>query len=312
MRTFMDGNGNDSTGAVMAYLASNKQLRIADLYLIGELEDPTATFLTDWSSDLSWPVFGTFKAATINRGGITSQVGFQVDTLDVTWSAKLTAFGTSPSTANPYQKAQSGFYDNQKFRLWRTLMPEPGDANTFGACEWFGGRVASAVVQRGSIKFTINSFLDVVNQKVPPNVIELSNSLAGYVGATPVLADAETKVPTFTTIAPSSTDVIIGDTIQPTAHKIYGTDAFIRGFMVFAAGSTLAGFWSPVAHNLKRFVIGTGNFNEFDVFAPFPWAPTPGDVFYVSTAWPVDLASAQAVNAAYFGFPFVPVPESAI
>jgi hypothetical protein len=309
MRQFTAGNGTNSTGTVQSFLASTTKVLLADLYLIGEQEDPLATWLTNWQSDLNWPIFGKFGATSIKRGNITSQVGLQVDALDVEWSPPLAAFGTTVSTMNPYQLAQTGFYDNQRVRLWRTVMPTPGDANTYGATPWFGGRVADTTVSRGLVKFTINSFLDAINQKVPPNVIELSNTFAGFAGNTPVLADSETNVPTFTVVFPSSTNQIFGDCIQPTAHKIYSDQTFQYGFMVFLPGSTLAGYWSPIGFSTSRNVVGT-NYNVFTVYAQFPFAPTPGDQFYVSTQWPVNLQASMAGQ--YKGFPYVPDPLAAI
>lgn len=269
-----------------------------------------AVRLTNWSSPLSWPLWGTFARASIKRGKITSQIGLQVDTLDLRWSPPLTAFGTTLSTMNPYQLAQSGFYDNKRVRLWRCVMPTPGDANTYGATPWFGGRIGDTIVSRGEIKFTVNSFLDAINQKVPPNVIELSNTFAGFAGNTPVLADAETSIPTFTVVAPSSTNQILGDCIQPTAHKIYGDDKFQFGFMVFLPGSTLAGYWSPIAFNGNYDAGGGTHYCQFDAYAAFPFAPTPGDTFYVSTQWPVNLQASAAGQ--YKGFPYVPDPMTAI
>ena len=310
MRQFLDGSGNDVTNTVVAYLQAARQLRLADLYLIGEVEDPDAVWMTTWSAPLEWSIWGTFQPAVINRSRVTSKVGLEVDSLDVTWSPPLTAFGTSSATTNPYQKAQLGSYDNRRVRIWRTVMPTPGDANTLGACEWFGGWIANTEISRSSIKFTVQSFLNVINQKVPPNVIELSNTLASFVGATPVLQDGETVVPTFTVKAPSNTNLILGDTIQPTAHKIYATGRFRVGYMVFLAGSTLAGYWAAVANNSNYAAGGGIHYNEFQTFQSFPFAPTPGDTFYVSTQWPVDLGSSGPGQ--YFGFPYVPQPVTAV
>lgn len=306
MRTFTSGAGADTTATVLAYLATNRQLWITDLYLIGELEDPAALFLTTWESPLSWPIWGTFQPAALKRDKVTSQVGLTVSALSLTWSPPLKPFTTNVATASPYQLAQAGFYDNKRVRIWRAVMPTPGDANTYGACEWFGGWIADVQVMRGSIIFTVNSFLDVINQKVPPNVIELTNTLAGYAGATPVLVDSETAIARFTVVAPSSADVILGDTISPSAHKIYGTNKFIYGYMVFEAGTTLAGFWSAIAGNLNFNAGGGIHYNQFDVYSPFPWDPTPGDTFYVSTQFPINQA-----DGSYFGFPYVPAPEQA-
>lgn len=304
------GDGSDTTAAAFAFARSTDQLLLADLYLIGDLEDPMAVWLTNWPSPLVWSARGTFNPASIKRGRITSQVGLKVDSLDVTWSPPLTAFGTSVATANPYQLAYQGFFDNKNFKLWRTLMPTPGDANTFGATPWFGGRIQPLEIGRGQIKLTVNSSLDALDQQAPPNVIEMSNTLASYVGNTPVLADGETSIPTFTVVAPSTQTTILGDSIQPTAHKIYTNNKFRLGFMVFLKGSTLAGYWSPIGTNVTFNAGGGLHYNQFQVYGAFPWAPTPGDKFYVSTQWPVDLASATAGQ--YKGFPYVPYPTTAV
>jgi hypothetical protein len=313
MRKFTAGDGSDSTAAVIAFLqgSTGKKLRLADLYLIGEIEDPMAVWLTSWPSPLEYSLYGTFRPTTITRGKVASKIGLEVATMNVTWSPKLTAFGTTVATMNPYQLAQTGFYDNWRVRIWRCLMPTPGDANTWGSTPWFGGRIADADVGRGQIKFTINSFLDAINQPVPPNVIELSNAMASYVGASPAFAAGESSVAKFSVVAPSSTNQILADCTSPTGGTIYASNIFQNGYIMFLPGSTLAGYWSPVALNGRYRIGPTGPFhNGFTVFAPFPFAPSPGDTFYASTMWPPDLASSAAGQ--YKGFPYVPSPLSAI
>jgi hypothetical protein len=310
MRQFIAGDGSDSTAAVLSYLASHRQLYLADLVLIGEPEEPSAAWFTGWNSPLSWPPWGVFQPTVISRGKMTSQVGLQVDSMEFTWSPPLTAFGTTTATANPYQKAQTGFYDNKKFRLWRTVMPTPGDANTYGACEVFGGRIAKSTVERGKITFEINSFLDVINQSVPPNVIDLNNTLANFAGNTPVVSDSETQLPQFTVVAPTSTNQVFARCTSPTLNKVYGSNKFAYGYMVFSAGSTLEGYFAPIASSGKT-KIGVTNYNGFALYAAFPWAPTVGDTFYCSIQPPINLQDA-ATGFEYFGFPYVPQPEGAM
>jgi hypothetical protein len=186
-------------------------------------------------------------------------------------------------------------------------MPTPGDANTYGACEYFGGWVQQTEVSRGMIKFFCDSFLSVVNQKVPPNVIESTNTLASFVGATPVWQDNETQLPRFSVIAPTSADLIVADCVGPSGGKIYGDNKLQYGYLVFERGSTLAGFWSAISNN--GFYIGPGGVHhtQIGVFSPFPWPPTPGDHFYVSTQFPINQADGQ-----YYGFPYTPAPEMAL
>lgn len=318
MRQFIDGNGNDATAAALAYREANNQYRTADLVLIGELEDPYAVRLTNWPSPLLWGPWssatgstpGPFLNAVISRGKITSQIGLQVDTMEFTWSPPLTAYGSSLAGANQYQKAQSGFYDQKKFRMWRTLMPAAGDANTYGACEMFGGRIQDTEVSRGKITFHVNSFLDVVNQPVPPNVIEWTNTNANYIGNLPVVSDSETTLPQFTVVSPSSAINILAQCTSPTLNKIYADNKFQFGFIAFNRGSTLDGYWSPVAISTRLKVSGV-TYNQFILYAPFPWAPTPGDTFYASIKAPVN-ASESTPGFLYDGFRWVPQPEGAV
>lgn len=237
--------------------------------------------------------------------------GLEVASLEVNWSPQLTAFGQSISTANFYQKAWLGFYRNWRVRVWRTIMPTPGDADTYGAYELFGGRIAQSEVTRAKIIFTVNSFLDCVNEQVPPNTIEATNILAGYTGATPVLSDAETDLPQFTVVAPTSTTTTIAVCNSPSAGKIYGTNKLLGGYMVFKPGSSLAGAFASIAQNADFNAGGGTHFNKIIVYTPFPWAPTIGDTFYVSSAFPLDQAAAQAAGF-YRGFPYVPAPETAV
>ncbi len=310
MRTFLNGAGVDVTNTVFAYLKAHRTLIPADLVLIGELEDPLALWLTNYEAPLTWPLYGTFNpAGGFTRDKITSQVGLKVEALNFSWAPRVFPLGINIATANVYQKAQTGFYDNKKFRLWRTFMPTPGDANTFGACEMFGGRVSQIVVERARISFTINSFLDVTDQLLPPNVIESQNTRAGYSGAVPVLSDGETQVPEFTVVSPSSADNILARCTSPTLNKVYGTNKFQFGWIQFNPGSTLAGYYSQVAQS-GNFKSAGVHYNQFIPYQAFPWPPVPGDTFFASIKPPVNKADTTPLFG-FRGFKYVPQPEGA-
>jgi hypothetical protein len=277
---------------------------VANLFLLGDREDPRARFLTDWESPLSWPLYGTFQPGVTGRDTITSKVGLEVADFSFDWSPKEAPFTKDIATANPYQLARLHCYDAKPFTMFRTIGPTLGDANTFGACVLFGGRVKNSKVGRGKISFTIESLLTVINQLVPPNVVEVTNTIAGYKGATPVLADGETTIPRFTVAAPSTATNILGVCTAPTPNKIYGDNKFKLGYLVFTSG-TLAGMFSAMAgSNAFRPIIPGPFYNQFIVFAPFPWDPAPGDTFYVSTAYPTDGSQSPFLH--------VPAPETAV
>lgn len=304
MRQFLSGSGVDTTAAVKAFTLTHDDPFMANLYLLADLEDPKAQLITDWESPLSWPLYGIFKPGVTKRDTITSKVGLEVDDFSFDWSPEESPFTQDIATANPYQLARLHQYDGKPFTMFRTIGPTDGDANTFGACVLFGGRVKNSSVGRGKITFTIESLLNVINQLVPPNVIEVTNTIAGYKGATPVLADGETTIPRFAVAAPSTATNILGVCTAPTPNKIYGDNKFKLGYLVFTSG-TLAGMFSAMAtSNAFRPIIPGPYYNQFIVFAPFPWDPAPGDSFYVSTKYPTDGAQSPFLH--------VPAPEMAV
>lgn len=307
MRQCINGAGSDTTAAVQSYLMGTVNPLIRHLYLIGEPGDPNAIYLTDHEAPVIYSPWGTFKPAVVSKGNVTTKVGLEVQKTTVTWTPGNLQTGNTITTANPLQLARIHFYDNWPVRIWKCFMPTPGDANTLGACEWFGGRIGNCTVGRNQIEFNVSSFLDVVTQKLPPNVIESTSTLAGYTAATIPAGDA--SQPTFQIFAGTTTISIIADCLGPTANKIYSGNLFVAGYMVFlpGAGSTLAGVWSAIGGNGK-FTDGNGNDHSiFSIYSPLPWAPTPGvDTFYVSTAAPIN-----STDPDYYGFGFVPQPTAA-
>jgi hypothetical protein len=313
MRTCINGYGSDSTAATLAYLKANNLFRMCNLYLIGYPEDPNALWLTDYESPLAWPVWGDalFLNTAIKRGSLTTKVGLDVQALDITWTPKYQAYGTTTLTSNPWQLSLAGYYDNLPVRVWNCYMPAPGDAMTYGCSALFGGRIGQSKIERGSIVFSVTSFLDVVNQMVPTNVIEMYSQSAAYSGATPPAGFS--VIPQFNVVAGDSPNVVIGDCTNIGPHHQFKTNVLRGGYLVFnaGAGATLGPTnWSAIQENVG-ITIGIENYlNQFILYAPLPWPPTPfgggeGDTFYVSAPAPVDQSDDPE---AFDGFLYVPNP----
>lgn len=252
--------------------------------------------LTDWITPLKWTPWGTFLPAVTTRGSVKSQVGLEVTTMDFEWTPSNKVFTKNITTTSPFQKAWLGVYDGAPFRSWTCYMPSPGDADTLGASELFGGRVGDVRVERGSIKFTVTSFLDVVNQYVPGPVVESTNAIAGFKGA--IGPGMTLPVPNFTVSAASNIQ------ISGSGGGSFSAGVFTDGFAYLTSGS-LQGKWSVITGNLAT----SSGITVFNLSTPFPWPPSVGDTFYASARFPINQATA---GSQYFGFPYVPAPESAI
>lgn len=302
MRQFLDGNGNDQTVAVVNAMQQGN-FRLKTLYLIGEPESPYSFWLTDWDTSLTWNLWGTFHPAVVKRGKIVSEAGLKVQSTELIWSPPVGNFTSVLADTSPYQQVRLGWFDNLPVRMWTCFMLKPGDVNTFGAMELFGGRIGDATFQRGQITFTVNCWLDTLDQNIPAALIEAANTVASFGGAKPPAGFS--AIPYFDTVTGSTASLIIGDCTTPSAGYLFPANSLQNGFLVFqdGPGATLAGRFSAIAGNQA-----VSSHNNIQLYSLMPWAPTPGvDTFYVSAAWPYNQA-----DGSYYGFPFVPDPTTAI
>ena len=247
----------------------------------------------------------------MKRDTVKAEIGLAAQSLAISWTPNRSARSSSTvnlSTASPYQLAQQHFYDNWPVLILRCFMPTPGDAETLGCAVWYGGRIRTCEPQRNKIVFNTKSYLDVVSQKVPSTVVEVTNTLASTSPVT--LPAGDPSIPVFSCIRPSSNSDIIADCISPYSNKIYSGNLFLGGYMVFLSGpgATLAGAWSAIAAN-GNWTDGFGNrHSQFVIYSPLPWPPTPGvDTFFVSTAPPYNAADEGSK-----GFPWVPIPTAGV
>jgi hypothetical protein len=307
MKQILSGTGADTTATVMAWLKAHKQIHIADLYLIGEDDDPRSLWFTDYSTPLVWPLWGTFLSTRIKRGPVASKIGLEAESLDLEWSPKNATLTSSLATASPYQLARLGVYDNWRVRVWRCYMPTPGDASTWGAMELYAGWLGDCQVERGVIKFQVNSYLYALDQKVPSGIIESSSTLASYSAGEPP-SGYDTR-PVFKVQPGSTPTLIYGVQQTPFANARPSDDAWKNYYLVFMGvdGGTLRGAYSIIARNFTFSPGFPDIYAAFQLYSPLPWAPaTYTDEFYVVKPAPIN-----STDAGYAGFPYVPAPETA-
>ena len=220
MRKVIGRRRQDTTLATQADLASADAPIIRDLYIIGRPEDPRALYLTNHEAPVLYRPYGLFLPAVVKRDGVEAKVGLEAQQLGITWTPGASALASqtqNTTTASPYQLAAQHVYDNWPVLILRCFMPTPGDADTLGCAVWFGGRIHTSKVKRNALVFSTKSYLDVLQQKIPSTVVEVTNTLASTAVANVPVGDP--TIPLFTTVRPSSTTLIAADCYSPSAGR---------------------------------------------------------------------------------------------
>jgi hypothetical protein len=271
VRTFLNGAGEDSTAAVLAYLAVHRELTFADLYLIstspcyaGEFLGQTF-LLTDYPSPLMWGA-STFVPADISRDAVESKIGLDAASVDVQWGTRSS--DVLASNLSVLQGFFAGCFDNGTVEIWRCIMPTPGDCNSLGACLMFSGRITNLALDRMITKFTVLSRMETLNVQVPTNLIEPGNILTQYsVGVLPLDGP-----PAFTILAGSTASKILADPTTTPAGYVAANDTYDMGYIVIGTGAQLGGSYGGI----RMQTIESGH-HAFYLSQPLPFAPTAGD-----------------------------------
>lgn len=311
MKQCFSGSGVNTTVNVLAALSQVPLPIIKNLWIIGYPENPYSIFLTDHEAPVSYGLYPqqNFSPAVATRGTVKCKIGLDSDAVTLNWSPGPNTYANNVLQADPRKLAEQGYYDNWPvLNLW-TFMPTSGDVNTLGCTIGWGGIIASVKVDRKEIAWNVNGLTVILDEQVPGNVIEATNSLASYTAATP--PTGFTTVPQFTTFTGSTDTIVYGDVLPPYgAFHIFQTHIFQGGYLIFipGTGSTETAMWSAIADNVT-FTDGFGvHHNQFNLYSPLPWPPTPysagnGDQFIVSAPVP---------TTGGYSFDFVPAPESIV
>jgi hypothetical protein len=294
--------------ALQALLATN-QFLVADLY----------TFTLAGGQVLRWTAFdtdviangntfasgapgGPFFDRQDNKAKCHWKIGVEVDTLvfDV-------VPGSATVNALPFlQACRLGVFDGAELQLERAFLAPPVGgvyppvAASAGTVILFAGRVAEVDLGRSLATFNVNSHLELLNLNLPRNLFQSGcvNSLYDAACGVSKASYAVTGI-----AAAGSTPSLVNATLAQASGW------FDQGSIAFTSGQN-AGF----ARTVKSYTAGSPG--TLSLIAPFPFAPAAGDAF---TAYPgCDKTNgaggcAKFANTARFkGFPFVPVPETAV
>jgi hypothetical protein len=283
MRSFTDGNGNNSTAAVQAHLATHRQLLCADLFQIKTLVQGAPwsknLLLTTAQVPLQWNQLGLFLPARLKRGSVQSKIGLEAVTLDLEWYLLPTDMMYGSCTM--LQAFQAGLWDNGTVSLYRAVLPAINDCNTYGACQMFTGRIADQTMTRTGVQLKVNCPLELLDMQLPLNLIEPGNPAAQYAAGQP--PSGCTAAPVFTVQAGTvSTSMVLAECTTPnlsgaSSGYLFGDGIFDFGYIQFTSGSC-QGMIVTVRRSAGN-PSGLDGFNQFYLYGSLPWLPAAGDTF---------------------------------
>jgi uncharacterized phage protein (TIGR02218 family) len=283
---------NIGSNNLVTFLQNTTEFRMADLYTI-TLKAGTVLRYTTWDTTLK--VLGnTFLTGppSIERTAIEEQLGLDVSTIEVT----VTASPSDLISGVPILQAIGmGLFDGAAFKIERLFM----DSNNqqIGTVIRFAGFIGPVdELARSYAKITVNSGTELLSMQLPAIILQP--------GCTNTLFDARCGL-SKATFAESNI-VQAGSTVNKLISLSAKADGYYdNGQLAFTSGAN-AGLVKAVKQFLGQ---------QFTFNSPLPFAPSAGDAF---TAYPgCDKTQATCTNkfsnlVNFEGFPYVPVPETAI
>lgn len=285
MKTPIDAAGHP--GATLALLNSGADFQMADLWTI----TLNGGAVIRWhGAGLSAPL--TFNGAAylagpaIDRGKISTKLGLEVATLDVTVSAGSTDL-INGAPLIPF--AQGRGFDGATVVLYRAFIPAWGEPIT-GVVIAFSGRVTELKdVSRAKFTMTVSAWTVLLNVNMGPDVFQagcLNSHYDADCGLTPTnVAGA---------VSAGATTLALGTTLtNPDGY-------FAKGTITFTSGPNTG---------QQRAIASFANAGGLiSVAFPLPHAPGAGDAFNAARGCQLTMAdcTAQSNLIRFRGQPFTP------
>jgi len=282
-----------ASAALIALLESN-QFRMADIYTI-TLAIGTVYRYADYDADLLYG--GNVYASDdlmISRSGSRTVAGLEVDTLSV----EIFADDTHLMLGIPFlQMARNGGLDGATMLVERVFMPMDNPIDTSaGTLHVFSGRINVDEVLRGVARLSVVSDIELLNVQMPRNIYQP--------GCSHTLFDTGCGLSKAATVVPGT--VAAGSTVRSINCDLADASGFFTlGTIEFTSGAN-AGVIRTVASYAPG-VVG--------ISLPLVVPPAAGDTFnaYPGCDKKQATCSAKFSNLIRFrGFPYIPIPETAI
>jgi uncharacterized phage protein (TIGR02218 family) len=271
------------------------QFIMVEIYTI-TLVSGQVLYYTSADIPIVWNGFTYVTGPKITRDSVKTILGVQVDTLDVTFFPEMTDL----INGNLFlYEASVGVFDGAWFSCDRLFLTSYGATPT-GSVNMFQGMTSAAVVGRTSCKFTISSPLDLLNVQMPRNVYQAGCQHNLFdVGCT--LNSATYRIACTITAGSTNSDLYF---TQVGGNRVL--NFYQLGNVTFTSG---------INAGLSRSIYWDNGAGGVQLYYPLPNPPAVGDTFTMVPGCDKQqyTCSYKYGNLANFrGFPYVPVPETAV
>lgn len=283
-------------------LLNSGQFFVADVYTF-TLVDGTILRYTSFDRDISNG--GNLFLSTgprIERSRGHWKIGVEVDQMEIT----IYPQSTDTVSGQTFMAAvRLGLFDGAEVKVERAFMASLASiaASSFAIDPAVGtvvieiGRVGSVEAESVTVKITLNSHLELLNQSLPRNIYQP--------GCVHTLFDAGC------TLLKSTFTFARTVTAGATASRIPMTDgAHSAGYFDLGTVTFTSGANNGISRSIKRW-----DAVALDLLTPLPAAPSNGDTMNVTAGDDKTQATCTTKfsNANNFrGFPYIPVAETAI
>jgi len=233
------------------------------------------------------------------RGKVKWRLGLEVDTMQFDAMPN----GGQVNGKSFFNAVRQGDFDGADFTFMHAYWPSNGGyvatIQPTGVVVMFAGRPAGITWGRSMATFTINSYLDVLNQQLPRNIYQLGCINTLYDSACTL---AQNSYREAGVAAAGSTSSVVLATLNG------ATDVNTLGKIVFTSGQNNA-----VARSIKQYTKGAPG--TIALMYPLPFAPAAGDSFYIYQGCDKALTTCQnkfGNQANFRGFPFIPENSTAV
>ena len=279
-----------ASGALLSLINGSQQFVMADLYTI-TLVGGSVLRYTDADIAIAWNA-NTFLSVPISRSAVREIIGTEVDTLDMTLF-----FGVNDLILGlPYPRfVQNGGFDGATVQLEKAFLSDWATAPV-GTIIRFTGRISDAKPSRSQIDLTVKSYLELLNIQMPRNLYQPSCQHALFDGGC-TLNKASFAANTSVSSGSSATQLLCG--------LVQAAGYFDQGTITFTSGAN-----NGISRTVKSQTAGVLNLS-----IGLPAVPSVGDTFMAYPGDDKQLSTCinkfnNKVN--FKGFPYVPVPETAL